>query len=174
MIEGTKVIIRPKTLADAENDYKWQTDAELSALDAMPPFRLPFRDFLNEYIVLLKRPVSDRITFAVDTLDGKHIGNCVYYNINNEKGETEIGIMIGERDYWDQGYGTDIITTLIDYIFQNFTFNRINLKTLETNSRAQKCFQKCGLIPYGHLEHDGYEFLLMEITRFKWQELNKR
>ena len=174
MIEGTKIIIRPKKLSDAEDDYKWQSDAELSALDAMPPFRLSFRDFLDEYIILLKRPVYDRIAFAVETPDGKHIGNCVYYNVNNDKSETEIGIMIGERDYWDQGYGTDTVTTLINYIFQNFKFSRIHLKTLETNTRAQRCFQKCGLTPYGHLERNRYKFLLMEITHFRWQELEKR
>ncbi|MBN1643305.1 MAG: GNAT family N-acetyltransferase [Dehalococcoidales bacterium] len=173
MIEGTKVRIRPKKLSDAENDYKWQTDAELSALDAMPSFRFSFAEFLREYSALLGYPDSDRVAFAVETPDGRHIGNCVYYNINDDKAETEIGIMIGEKDYWDKGYGTDTIKTLIDYIFQNFEFNRIHLKTLDTNARARKCFQKCGLIPCGYLEHNGYKFLLMEITRSRWQELQK-
>ena len=174
MIKGNKVIIRPKKLSDAENDYRWQTDTELSALDAMPPLALSFEDFLDKYVNLLRHPLYDRITFAVETPNGRHIGNCVYYNIDKTKGETEIGIMIGDRDYWNEGYGTDTITALIDYLFRHLKFKRIHLKTLETNPRAQRCFQKCNLTPYGHLGRDGYQFLLMEIPRSKWQESLKR
>ena len=88
--------------------------------------------------------------------------------------ETEIGIMIGDRDYWNQGYGTDIISTLIDYVFSLKKFKRVYLKTLENNYRAQKCFEKCGLTPCGHREQDGYHFLLMDLDIAKWQELKNQ
>ncbi len=170
-IKGNKVIIRPKKPSDAENDYRWQTDPELSALDAMPPSTMSFREFYREYINLLKHPYSNRIIFGVDTTDGKHIGNCVYYNIDEVNHETEIGIMIGNRGYWSKGYGIDTISTLIDYIFRNPKFKRVYLKTLETNLHAQRCFQKCGLIPCGHKEQEGYQFLLMDMSYSRWQEL---
>lgn len=170
-IRGNKVIIRPKKPSDAENDYLWQTDPELSALDAMEPSIMPFRDFYREYIGWLKHTDSNRITFGIDTPDGKHIGNCVYYNIDEPNQETEIGIMIGNRNYWSKGYGTDSISTLIDYIFRDRKFNRVYLKTLETNLRAQKCFLKSGLTPCGFREKEGYKFLLMEMSYSRWREL---
>ena len=49
-IKGKKVIIRPKKPSDAANDYRWQTDPELSALDAMIPTTMSFREFYREYI----------------------------------------------------------------------------------------------------------------------------
>jgi RimJ/RimL family protein N-acetyltransferase len=170
-IKGDKVIIRAKKSDDAVNDYRWQSDKELSALDAVSPLNLPFQDYYREYIETLVHPYPNRITFAVDTHDGIHIGNCVYYNIDKESNETEIGIMIGERYYWDQGYGTEIISTLIDYLFIRLKFQRIYLKTLITNIRAQKCFEKCGLVPCGYRHLDGYHFLVMDISRSRWQEL---
>ncbi len=170
-IKGNKVILRAKEASDANNDYNWQIDAELSALDAMVPYTLSFREFYREYIDVLKHPHPNRITFAVDTYDGKHIGNCVYYNIDEANHETEIGIMIGNRDYWSKGYGADTISTLIDYIFRHLKFKRVYLKTLETNIRAQTCFQKCGLVPYGNKEQEGYKFLLMDMSYSRWQEL---
>ena len=81
-IKGKKVIIRPKTITDAGNDYRWQTDPELSALDAMIPTTMSYREFYREYVDWLRHPYAGRITFGVDTPDGKHIGNCVYYNID--------------------------------------------------------------------------------------------
>lgn len=170
-IKGNKVTIRAKKASDAENDYRWQADKELSALDAVSPLSLSFHDYYMEYLHTLKHPYANRFTFAVETQDGKHIGNCVFYNVDRVMNETEIGIMIGEREYWDQGYGTDIISTLIEFLFKRFKFNRIYLKTLVANIRAQKCFKKCGLVPCGYRELDSYRFLLMDITRSRWQEL---
>jgi RimJ/RimL family protein N-acetyltransferase len=79
--------------------------------------------------------------------------------------------MIGNREYWGKGYGTDTISTLIDYIFRNFKFKRVYLKTLENNLHAQKCFEKCGLTPCGHKEQEGYKFLLMDMSFARWQEM---
>ena len=173
-IKGKKVIIRSKKPSDAENDYRWQTDAELSALDAVIPSTISYREFYREYVVWLRHPYPGRITFGVDTPEGKHIGNCVYYNIDEIAQQTEIGIMIGDRDYWNHGYGEDIITTLIDYVFSLRKFKRVYLKTLEDNFRAQRCFEKCGLTPCGHREQDGYHFLLMDLSFNKWQELKNQ
>jgi len=78
--------------------------------------------------------------------------------------------MIGNRDYWDKGYGADTVTALISYIFHQTNLERIYLKTLDSNIRAQKCFQKCGFTPYGHLDRDGFNFVLMEVNRKQWQE----
>lgn len=173
-ISGKKVILRNKKPADADNDYRWQTDKELSALDAVTPVDLTFEEFYREYLNWMKHPYPNRITFAVETNEGKHIGNCVYYNIDRVKAETEIGIMIGERDYWNHGYGADTISTLIDYIFQRLKFKRVYLKTLGDNFHAQRCFQKCGLVPCGYLNQDGYRFLQMDMSCSQWQELRKR
>ena len=170
MIIGSKVILREKRLADAKDDYAWETDPELAQLDAVPPATTTFHQYLSDYANELRHSLLTSHRFAVDTPDGKHIGNCSYYNINETKGEAELGIMIGNRDYWDKGYGTDAVTSLINYLFRQTNLNRIYLKTLESNSRAQKCFPKCGFTPYGHLIKDGFSFVLMEIHHKQWQE----
>jgi len=118
MINGNKVRLRSKRLADARSDHTWQKDPELARLDAVTPVSLTFDEYLPEYAGELQYPSPSRRSFAVETLDGKHIGNCVYYNIDEAKGEAELGIMIGDRDYWDKGYGADAVAALINHIFQ--------------------------------------------------------
>jgi len=171
MIIGSKVILRDKRLADALNDHTWRTDPELAQLDAAPLLATPFSQYLSDYAAELRYPSLTRHRFAIETLDGKHIGNCVYYDVNETKGEAELGIMIGNRDYWDKGYGADTVTTLVSYIFRQTNLKRICLKTLDSNRRAQKCFQKCGFTPYRHLERDGYSFVLMELHRNQWKKI---
>ncbi|MAF86190.1 MAG: GNAT family N-acetyltransferase [Dehalococcoidales bacterium] len=170
VISGSKIRLRDKKLADAPDDYNWQTNPELAQLDAVPRLTITFSQYLSEYASELRNPSPARRLFAVETLDGKHIGNCVYYGVNETKGEAELGIMVGECDYWDKGYGTDAVTTLVSYIFRLTNLNRIFLKTLDDNHRAQKCFEKCDFSPYRHMVRDGFRFVLMEIYRKQWQE----
>ena len=169
-IIGNKVILRDKRLADARNDYTWQTDPELARLDAAPMLNTTFSQYLSDYASDLRFTLPTRHRFAIETLAGKHIGNCGYYDIDEAKGEAELGIMIGARDCWDKGYGADAVTTLVNDIFRKTNLKRIYLKTLDSNSRAQKCFQKCRFTPHGHLVRDGFSFVLMEIHRKQWEE----
>ena len=170
MIIRSKIKLRVKRLADALDDYIWQTDAELARLDAAPLLTTTFSRYLSDFAGELRYSSSNGHRFAVETLDGKHIGNCSYYSIDNTKGEAELGIVIGSRDYWDKGYGADTVTTLVSYIFHQTNLKRIYLKTLDSNIRAQKCFKKCGFTSYGHLVRDGFRFTLMEMNRKQWQE----
>ncbi len=172
MVTGNKIRLRKKRLVDAADNYAWQTDHELNQLDAVPLQSTTFPHYLTAYLDELRYPSSKRRTFAIETLEGKHIGNCSYYDINEDKGETQLGIMIGNRDYWDKGYGTEAVTMLLSRIFQETNLNRVYLKTLVSNIRAQRCFQKCGFALYGTLNKDGYHFVLMEIFRKQWSERN--
>jgi RimJ/RimL family protein N-acetyltransferase len=167
---GTKVRLREKKLADARNDYRWQTSPELTQLDAMPLLTISFPRYLLDYTATLRDPSPKRRIFAIETFDGRHIGNCVCYNMDREKREAEVGIMIGESDYWDRGYGTDAVTTLVDYVFGAMDLQRIHLKTLDWNQRAQRCFLKCGFTPCGQMVRNGHQFLLMEMSREYWQK----
>ena len=170
MTNDSKIRLRNKRLSDARNDYEWQRDCELARLDATTPIACSFQEYLTDYTDEIQYPSLYRRPFSMETQDGKHIGNCVYYNINEDRGETELGIMIGDRQYWNKGYGKDAVSALINHIFRRTKLNRIYLKTLVSNTRAHRCFLKCNLKPCGYLERDGYEFLLMEIYRREWQE----
>ncbi|MFC1921057.1 GNAT family N-acetyltransferase [Chloroflexota bacterium] len=173
MITSSRIVLRDKTTADAWDDYAWETDPELARLDAAPVLSIPYSHYLSSYTEELLHPYRNSRQFAIDTPDGKHIGNCSYYNIDKFRGETELGIMIGDRDYWDKGYGVEVIDSLIDHIFNWTNLDRIHLKTLDWNTRAHNCFKKCGFTPCGQIERSGYSFVLMEIHRKNWEEQPK-
>jgi RimJ/RimL family protein N-acetyltransferase len=162
--------LRHKLPQDAKADYAWQSDTELTRLDAAVRLSMPFARYLADYAAILSYPSPNRRQFAVDTLEGQHIGNCAYYNIDEAGGEAEVGIMIGERNYWDKGYGTAAITALVDRIFRDTRLNRLYLKTLDTNLRALRCFDRSGFTHCGYRVTDGNSFVLMEQYRHQWQK----
>lgn len=169
VILGNKVRLREKKLTDARQDYKWQKDPELMRLDAAPDLTVSFSFYLLDYTEQLNAPKPNRLPLAVETLDGKHIGNCSCYEMNVKKGEAQLGIMIGERDYWGKGYGADAVITMVNYMFFTAGLDRIYLKTLEWNQRAQRCFKNCGFVPCGRISRNGSDFVIMEVKREWWQ-----
>lgn len=170
-LEGNQVVLRPKLLSDVQNDYEWRVDEELARLDAAPPLRLSLEQFRSMSDSELLYPVPWSRRFAIDTTDGKHIGNCMYYDIDFSRKETELGILIGDRQYWSKGYGTDAVNTLLRHIFTETPITRVYLHTLQWNERAQKSFTKSGFRPVKNTHKDGYDFLYMETRKEEWEEM---
>ena len=132
---GDRIVLREKRLTDAKNDFRWRTDTELAGFDAARPFAAAYEDYLALYRDELAYPSPYRRSFAIEDAAGKHIGNVMYYNIDAVRREAEIGITIGEREFWSRGYGTDAVRTLVRHIFRVTGFRRIYLKTLDWNAR---------------------------------------
>jgi ribosomal-protein-alanine N-acetyltransferase len=172
MLAVKRIKIRHKRLSDAKEDYAWQTDSELAQLDATVTLKMSYQQYLSEYTFELCYPSPHRHEFAIETPDGKHIGNCVYYNVNPVEGKAELGIMIGDRRYWNQGYGTETVRAFLDYIFNRTPLEKISLTTLDWNVRAQRCFKKCGFSEHGQLVRDNQTFLQMAIHREEWNQFN--
>lgn len=164
-LAGSKVKLRPKRLNDAINDYEWRKDPELCQLDATLPTLSSFEEYLRLAAVEPSYSSNRSCHFAIETMTGKHIGNLSYFDIDEKSSSTEMGIMIGNKAYWNLGYGSDAIHILLNHIFTSTSLNRVYLKTLVWNVRAQKCFQKCGFATCGQLSRDGFSFVLMEILR---------
>jgi [ribosomal protein S5]-alanine N-acetyltransferase len=168
-----RIKLRHKRLSDAKEDYSWQTDPELAELDAALVLKMNYQQYLSEYTFDLCYPTSNRHEFAIESNSGEHIGNCVYYNVDKAESKAEIGIMIGKREYWNQGYGVESINLLLQYIFNHTGLERVYLTTLKWNIRAQKCFEKCGFHQCGSLARDGSDFFLMMLYKDEWEKLKK-
>lgn len=144
-IEGLKVRVRDWTTQDFLSEGVWSFDVELNSLD--PPVGKTFN--------------SQR--FTIETLDGKYIGVCSFYNQTLD--EVQLGIRISDRAYWNKGYGTEAVGILVHYWQHMMDTPRLWLKVLPMNVRAIKCYEKCGFMQMGKLALDGYDFIMMERRR---------
>ncbi len=168
--EGEKVRIREKRVEDIRNEYSWRVDPELSRLDATRPMTMSYEDFFRyskEEMQFLNYR-SKRL--AVETLGGVHIGNIMYYDLNMQNSQAELGIMIGDKDYWSSGYGTDTVNTLLRHLFTTLELDRVYLHTLSWNYRAQASFAKSGFKLVRNVKRGGQDFILMEVLRSDWEE----
>ena len=87
--------------------------------------------------------------FAIETEDGTHIGNIGLHDIDHTHRNAELGIVIGEKTYWSQGYGSDAIRTLLRFAFHEMNLHRVYLRVYQDNARGIRAYQKCGF------QHEG-------------------
>ena len=100
---------------------------------------------------------------------GSLIGDATLRQLGVE--EAELGIMVGDRRYWNDGYGQDAVRLLLDHLFERLRLKRVYLKTLEWNIRAQRSFAKNGFREYGSGDQGRYKFTLMEVRRSGWEAM---
>ena len=168
-LKGAKIILRGKRVEDAFDEYQWRSDPELSRMDAAPRLNISIDEFKKIFEEQLRYPSPDTYRFAIDTAIGKHIGNCMCYNIDIINHEAEVGIMIGNRDYWHKGHGYSAMILMIDYLFSATSLRCLYLHTLEWNTPARQCFQKSGFTKINTVTRNSHRFTRMELTKNQWE-----
>jgi diamine N-acetyltransferase len=80
----------------------------------------------------------------LDPEQGRFVG-CVYLvDINRINRSAEFAIMIGDKEYWSKGYGTEATKRMLTHGFDDLNLHRIYLWVLAENVRAIRLYEKVG------------------------------
>lgn len=142
ILKGKKVILRPTKLSEAKNYVTWLSDSEVTKFLGTN-FDLTLEQE-KEFIKKIKNN-PDQLFWAIYTKSGKHIGNTSLNKISQTNQSAIWGIVIGDKNEWDKGYGTDTLKTVIKYFFEKLKLNRFELAVYKNNKRALKSYLRCGL-----------------------------
>jgi RimJ/RimL family protein N-acetyltransferase len=157
MIEGELVNLRAPEMSDLERNARWVNDREVTRFLA---FRYQMSLAAEEAWLreLASKPTSyERVFFAIETKDGMHIGNTNLFDVKPEDRKAKLGIMIGEKSYWSRGCGSDALTTLLRFAFDEMNLNRVELDVFAFNERAIAAYRKCGFIEEGRRRQALYQ-----------------
>jgi len=72
------------------------------------------------------------------------LGNCGLFGIDHKNRTAELGIMLGEKDCWGKGYGTEAVSLVLDYGFTGLGLHNIMLTVFSFNERAVRAYNKAG------------------------------
>lgn len=155
MLQGGLVNLRALESTDLERAYTWINDREVTRYLAVhyPLSRADERRWLEESPA---NSLTNGIRLAIETKDGVHIGTLNLHRVEGENRSAGLGIMIGEKSYWSNGYGTDAIITLLRFAFAEMNLNRVSLHVFEFNERAIACYEKCGFREEARLRENYY------------------
>lgn len=172
MFYGEKVCLRAYKADDIEIATKYVNDKELKKL-LVTTIPFPMTSWEEEeWIKSQKSNNQGNYNFAIEDIEtGKYIGGCGIQSVDWLARVAIVGIMIGNKDYWGKGYGTDAMKVLIDFIFNDMNINKIRLQTFSFNERAIKSYEKCGFKVEGVLKNEifkegkYYDEIIMSIFR---------
>ncbi len=134
----------------------------------------------EEWFNRQRNDTSSRHFAILTRAEGRVIGNCGLHQIDWTNQNAIFGIFIGDKDYWDKGFGTDATRTLLRYAFEEANLHRIELEVFAFNLRAIRVYEKCGFKLEGvrkqalYREGQWHNEHVMAILRDEWQALNGR
>lgn len=175
MIYGEKIRLRAVERADLELFHIWVNDPEVTRnLTIRVPISMV--DEENWFEAIASRNQNEK-PLAIDIRDGegwKMIGNCVVFSIEPLNSMAELGIVIGDKNEWNKGYGTETMALLARHCFETLNLNRAYLHVYAENMRAIRAYEKAGFSREGCLrqavyKHGAYDdVIVMSMLRSEW------
>ena len=98
----------------------------------------------KEWLENSTKNVQDRSFSIIELNHNKLIGTISLENFSWIERSAVLGIFIGDKDFRNNGYGTEAIKLLLEYGFKYLNLHSIRLDLLSINERAHKCYLKCG------------------------------
>lgn len=103
--------------------------------------------------------------FEIGDIDGKrypsknlskYIGTCSLHKIDwiNRKGE--IGYMIGNKQYWGHGVGTEVVGLLTDYGFNRLNLNKLVAGVVGGNAGSIEVLERNGYKQFAKFDQDHF------------------
>jgi RimJ/RimL family protein N-acetyltransferase len=129
---------------------RWFRDYEIQSLidaNAIVPVTDEAEQEFYEHAV---QRSNDEFYFSIRTLEGDQlIGNCSLFGVNHKNRSADFGIVIGEKEYWGRGYGTDAAQVILHFAFEEANLNRVQLEVFGYNARAIRSYEKVGFVREG-------------------------
>lgn len=154
--EGSLVRLRAREESDVERYHRWLNDPEVTRYISM---RYPISvEQERKYLESMGPLGFDHALFSIETLGGEHIGWCGLHGGSPENRGASLGIAIGEKAYWNGGYGTDAMRVLCRFGFEHMNLHRIELDVFSDNPRAQRVYEKVGFRVEGCRREADYRY----------------
>jgi len=150
-IIGENIYLSPLAKADISQEYiSWLNDAEVCRENSHATF--PNSEVKTTAYVESIENSKTEIVFAIRWKENDvHIGNISLQKINWINRSGEIAIIIGNKNYWNKGIGSEAYKLLIDYGFNTLNLNRISSGQTITNEGMIKVCVKNGMKKEGLL-----------------------
>ncbi len=147
MLRHGDIRLWPLERADLVQNYQWANERELIELAGMIPKPKGAAELERWYETILA--AQDIEIFSIKLTDGSYIGNIELRAIDHRSGRAEVGVVIGDRQFWGRGLGRQAIEAMVRYGFQELRLHRLYARILESNPRAKLVFERCGFVHEG-------------------------
>ena len=152
-LETTRLVLRRFEPADAEPMFKnWASDAEVTTF-----LTWPTHENVDTSSAIIEQWIAAYANdtwyqWAIVPKDGKDepIGSISVVRMNEATEAVTVGYCIG-RAWWHQGFTSEALSAVIDFLFSEVGANRIEANHDTRNPNSGGVMRKCGMTYEGTL-----------------------
>jgi len=175
LLRGERVRLNALTPDDLPTIARWREDADFMRLYDALPARPQSEAELTQWLEELQKD-ENTFAFAVRTQDSDVLVGAVELDeILWAHRVSGLGVVIGDRAHWGQGYGYEAMTLALAFAFNELNLHRITGTVFSYNARSIALMEKLGFQREGvfreFLQRDGkrYDMLLYGLLRREWK-----
>jgi len=177
VLKGKKIILKPIQVKQAGRFLEWFGDDEVIRFLLVDGKKLN----LKKEIAAIKRLKysPSHYTWSIYTKNKIHIGSTGLSGVDKNNQRATWGIVIGDKKYWNQGFGTDVLKTVMKFFFTRLKFNRLELKVFPENLAGRKVYKRCGFKKEGLLRQavykrgKYYDEIVMSVLKNEYKKFKK-
>lgn len=140
-LRTSRLLLRAIEQDDLKDLHRWANDPEIQNQLGGWHFPTSMRD--QEQWLASLNCQSPNQRFAVQKLDGPLIGTANLVSIDWKNGSAFEGLMLAP-DHQGHGYGTEIVSALMNYAFDELRLVRLDTEIIEYNAASLALHKKCG------------------------------
>jgi RimJ/RimL family protein N-acetyltransferase len=145
LLEGERIRLRAVEFSDGERIQRWINEAEALMFGRAPrALSKKALEKLYEKSTNALEPSPTNVEFAVETLDGRHIGLLQISDVEWVHRHAVVFVLLGEPDYKWRGYEEEALRLAAGYAFRLLNLNRLSAGVIGEENRMRKCLEAAG------------------------------
>lgn len=178
LLQNDLVLLRPIQLEDVKAVAEVATDERIWEHIA---YTLATEEDVTNYVqkqVALNETGERIVLVILDKITNKIIGSTSIYDFSVEHAHCEIGSTWLTPAYWRTAINTNCKFLLLQHLFEEMNFNRVQIKTDNLNIRSQQAIERIGAKFEGRLRRhmlrkDGSlrDTMMYSIIREEWPDV---
>jgi RimJ/RimL family protein N-acetyltransferase len=170
VIVGERITLAPLTPEMMSNYVRWFADTEVTRY--MGVSNCPTLAMEQQWFEEMATS-STNIVWAI-LVEDRHIGSTGIHQINWRHQRAITGNVIGDKNEWGKGYGSEAVRLRTKYAFTQTTLEKLETEAFTDNIGSRRCLEKAGYRQYGiarrHVFRDGKwnDMWLADLLREEW------
>lgn len=156
LLRGKRIHLRTISVEDATPRYcAWLNDPLVNQyLESR--YSVQTVDSIREFIAATLANKSERMFAICMNETGEHIGNVKLTPIVVRHGTSDIGVVIGERQLWRQGFATEAIRLAVQFGFGELGLQKLGAGCYAEDEPCARAFERAGFKREGLLREQVY------------------
>ena len=148
-MEGNQIYLRPLKLSDVNQNYlTWLNDPEVMSGIATSNYDI---SSLETYVEDKINDSNVHFLAIIFKENDLHIGNIKFDFYDVKANVAELGLLIGNKQYWGRGLAKEACQLMINYAFDLLLYRKIYLAVYENNIAAINLYKSLGFKQEGRL-----------------------